>query len=73
MMQDILSPERHINRIFGSTCILLTKINVAFNYLDKEIMKKIITSICPKLEYTVVVWTPHRKKKIYRNWKEYRG
>ncbi len=63
MIQDSLSPGRHINGIFGPTCSLLTNMNVAFNYLDREIMKKIITSICPKLEYTAVVWTPHRKKR----------
>ncbi len=43
MIQGTLSPGRHINIIFDSTYSLLTDIRVAFNYLDKEIMKKIIT------------------------------
>ena len=44
---------------------MLANIRVAFNYLDKEIMKKIITHmICPKLEYAVVVWSPHKKKDV---------
>ena len=63
MIQDTLSPEKHINNIFGSTYSLLANIRVAFNHLDKEMMKKIITSIVrPKLEYAAVVWSPHKKK-----------
>ena len=63
MIQDTLSPEKHINGIFRSTYNLLANIRVAFNYLDKEMMKKIITSIIrPKLEYAAVVWSPHKQK-----------
>ena len=65
MIQDTLSPEKHINGLFGSTYNLLTNIRVAFNYMDKEMMKKIITSMVrPKLEYAAVVWAPHQKKHI---------
>ncbi len=65
IIQDTLSPEKHINGIFGSTYNLLANIRVAFNYLDKEMMKKIITHmIRPKLEYAAVVWSPHKKKDI---------
>ena len=63
VIQDTLSPERHINGIFGSTYKLLTNIRVAFTYMDKEMMKNIIKSmIRPKLEYAAVVWAPHKKK-----------
>ncbi len=36
MIQDTPSLERHINGIFGSTYILLTNINVVFNYLERN-------------------------------------
>ena len=39
VIQDTLSPERHINQLFGSTYTLLTNIKVAFHYMDKNIMK----------------------------------
>ena len=56
IIQDTLSPERHINGIFGSTYGLLTNIRVAFHYLDTIMMNKIITTmIRPKLEYAAVV------------------
>lgn len=65
MIQDTLSPERHIKGIFGSTYNLLTNIRIAFSYMDKEMMKNIITSMVrPKLEYAAVVWAPHKKKDI---------
>ena len=65
IIQDTLSPERHINNIFNNTYRLLTNIRVAFNYMDKSMMKKIITSIVrPKMEYAAVVWSPNMKKDI---------
>ena len=40
-----------------------TNIRVAFHYTDKEMMKKILTSmIHPKLQYAAVVWSPNVKK-----------
>ena len=42
---------------------------MAFKYLDEEIIKKLITSLIQsKLEYTVVIWSPHKKdiKKLGR-------
>ena len=39
VIQDTLSPEQHINQIFGSTYRTLTNIRVAFHYMDKGIMK----------------------------------
>ena len=42
---DSLSPENHINRIFGSTYSMLINIRVAFTYMDKDMMRKIITTM----------------------------
>ena len=65
MIQNNLSPEAHIKRVFGSTYRMLTNIRVAFHYMDTSMMKKIITTmVCPKLEYAAVVWSPHLKKDI---------
>ena len=62
-MQDTLSLERHIIQLFGSTYRMVTNIRVAFHYMDKDMMKKILTSmVLPKLEYAAVVWSPNAKK-----------
>ena len=45
VMQDNLSPEKHINKIFGETYNMLRNIRVAFHYMCKEMMKKIITTM----------------------------
>ena len=64
-MQDTLCPERHINPLFRSTYRMLTNIRVAFHYMDKDMMKKILNSmICSRLEYAAVVWSSHAKKDI---------
>ena len=64
-IQDSLTPEKHVNKLFGETYRLLQNIRVAFHYLDKEMMSKIIkTLIRPRLEYAAIVWSPHRKKDI---------
>jgi len=65
VIQDNLSPEKHINKIFGETYRMLRNIRVAFHFLDKNMMKKIITTmIRPKLEYAEIVWSPHKKKHV---------
>ena len=65
IIQDTLTPDRHIGGIFGASYRMLTNIRIAFNYLDKDIMKRIIMNmIRPKLEYAAVVWSPHKKKDI---------
>ena len=43
-MQNNLSPEKHINKIFGETYNMLRNVRVAFHYMDKEMMKKIIST-----------------------------
>lgn len=63
MIQGTLSPERHINGTFGFTYSLLSIITVAFNYLDKEIIKKNITSmIRPKLASAVCMTSCSSRK-----------
>ena len=65
VIQDTLSLARHINQLFGSTYRMLTNIRVASHYMDKYMMKKILTSmIRPILEYAAVVWSPNAKKDI---------
>ena len=40
---------------------------MAFNFLDKGMMRKIITAmIRPKLEYAEVIWSPHKKKHMLK-------
>ena len=51
VVQDNLSPDKHINRIFGDIFKILRNIWVAFHFLDKDMMRKIITTMVrPKLE-----------------------
>ena len=65
VIQDNLLPEKHLNRIFAFTFRTLTNIRVAFNHIDMDMMKKIITTmIRPKLEYAAVMWSLHMKKDI---------
>ena len=59
-----MSPEKHISKITGDTYELLRNIRMAFKYLGEEMIKILITLIRPKLEYTVVICSPHRKKDI---------
>lgn len=65
IMQGDSQPESHINKIFGETNNLIRNIGLAFNYMDEEMMKKLISTIIrPRLEYAGVVWSPHKKKHI---------
>jgi len=65
IIQDNLSPDKHINKIVRETYSLLKNIRVAFHYLDEEMVKKLIVSmIRPRLEYAAVVWSPHKKKDV---------
>ena len=40
IIQNNLSPEKHIAEIFGETIRMLKNILVTFHFLNKEIMKK---------------------------------
>ena len=60
-----LSPDKHVERIVREANGLLKRIRMAFEYMDGEMMKKLIcTMIRPKLEYAETVWSPHKKKNI---------
>ena len=56
VIQNRLRPEQHIGQLFRATYRILTKIRVAFHYMDKDVMRKILTSmIRSRLEYAAVV------------------
>ena len=60
VIQDNLSPEKHRSRIFDDTFRMLRNIRMAIHFLDKDMMRKIITTMLrTKLEYVEVVW-PHK-------------
>ena len=57
-----LSSEKHIDRIFSDTFMMLRNIWMAFHFLDKDMMRKMITLMFrPKLEYAEVKWLLTRK------------
>ena len=62
VIQDNLSLEKHIDRIFGDTFTILRNIRMAFHFLDKDMRKIITTMIRTKLEYAEVIYSLHRKK-----------
>ena len=65
IVQNNLSPEKHINGIFGKTYSMLQSIGLAFNYLDENMMRKILTTLIrPQLEYASVIWSPYMKKHV---------
>ena len=67
VIQDTLSPEQHISQLFQSAYKILTKIRVAFHYIDKDMMRKILTSLIHlRLECTAEVWSSNMKKDIRR-------
>ena len=67
IVQNTLSPEKHINKIFGKTYNMLQNIDFAFHYLDEEMMKKILcTLIRPQIEYAACIWSPHMKKHMQK-------
>ena len=67
IVRNDLSPESHINKMVGETYRLLNRIKIAFNYMNVEMLGKIIkTYIRPRLEYGAVVWAPHLKKHIIK-------
>ena len=54
VIQDSLSPEKHIDRVFGDTFMMLRNIRITFHFLD--MIRNIITSmIKPKLKYVEVI------------------
>ena len=66
-LRNDLSPEYHINNIVKETYWLLNRIKIAFNFIDEDMLEKMIkTLIRPRLEYAAVVWSPHLKKHILK-------
>ena len=62
VIQDNLSTEKHLDRMFGDTFRMLRNIWMAFHFLDKDMMRKTITTmIRPKLEYV-----EHKKKHVLK-------
>ncbi len=67
VIQDDLSPEKHIDTIFGNAYGMLWNIRMIFQLMNKDMMKKMLTTLIrPKLEYAEVVWSPYKKKHINR-------
>ena len=57
-----LSPECRISQLFESTYKVLTKIRMAFHYMDRNMMKKILPSmVCPRLEFAAM--SPNMRKR----------
>ena len=62
-IMDNMSFEKHINKINGETYNLLRNMQVAFTYVDDDMIEKSITTfICPRLEYAATTWLPSKKK-----------
>ena len=65
VIQDNLSPEKHIDRIFGDTFMM--NVWMAFHFLNKDMMRKTITTmIRPKLEYTEEIWSLYKKMHVLK-------
>lgn len=69
VVQNKLLLEKHIYVVFGDAYRMLRNIRMMFYFLGKDIMKQIITTIRPKLEYAEFVLYPFEKKLM--NCKEY--
>ena len=47
--------------------MMLRNIRMAFHFLNKDMMRKIITTmIRPNLEYAEEMWFPHKKKHVLK-------
>ncbi len=64
VVQDDLSPEKHLNTIFGNAYGMFRNIWMTFHFIDKHMMKILSTMIRQKLEYAEAVWSPYKKKHI---------
>ena len=58
---ELITRKKHINKIFGNTFMFLRNIQMVFHLLDKDIMKKIITTIIRPN----VLWSPYKKKNVF--------
>ena len=58
--------EKHSDKIFGDTFIMLENIQMVFHFPDKDMRKIITLMIRPIVKYAEVIWSPHKKLKSYR-------
>ena len=66
VIQNNLSPVKYKDIIFGDTFKMLRNIQMAFHFLDKDMMRKgITTMIRLKLEYGKVKWFPQNKQHVF--------
>ena len=57
----------HVDKIFGETYYLVRNIRLAFHCMDKDMVKKLISTVIrPRLEYAGMVWFPHKKKHVWK-------
>ena len=64
-VQSDIQSESHIDRIYRETYNVIKNIGLSFHYMDKEMMRKLVTTIIrPRLEYAQVLWSPYKKKHI---------
>ena len=68
LIQDNASSEKHIDEIFCDTFMIPRNIRMDFHFSDKDMMKKIVTTmIRPKLEYAKVIWSSYKKKYVLKS------
>ena len=59
--------RRNINKITNDTYRMVINMSVSFHYRDKDMIKILIMTVRPKLEYAVA-WSQHLKhRKIRKN------
>ena len=62
VIQDNLSPENYIDKMFDDTFRVLRNMQIAFHFLDKKYDEKNTNTISiKKLEYAKIIWSPYKK------------
>ena len=68
IFDDKLTFEEHINNMVKKANSIAGMLRRLFVHLDKDMFKKLFTSMVrPHLEYGVPIWNPHMKKNINAN------
>lgn len=63
VFHETLSAEKHLGRIAAVAYSSLVRLRLAFNYMDADMLRKILIYIIrPQLEYAAVVWSPYKVK-----------
>ena len=56
-----------MNKILSKAYKLVRNIGLAVHFMDKDIMKKWISIVIrPRLEYAGVLWSPYKKKHVWK-------